>query len=64
MNDIGPLSIILYNMHLLTTTLYQKLGYSPETQKQVESLPSSILIEKANKKISSSYHYGMFSEKS
>ena len=51
-------------MHLLTTTVYQKLGYSPETQKQVESLPSSILIEKEDKKISSSYHYGMFSEKS
>ena len=31
MNDMGPVSIILFNMHLLTTTLYQKLGYSPET---------------------------------
>ena len=64
MNDIGPASILLFNMHLLTTTVYQKLDYSPETQKQAESLPSSILIEKEDKKISSSYHYGMFSEKS
>ena len=61
---IGPASLLLFNMHLLTTAVYQKLGYSPETQKQVESLPSSTLIEKADNKISSSHHYRRLSEKS